>query len=124
MMEYITRTAPSTPALESIEIAPNILTSFTFDNDTEPDEVNPQNEKVRMIQVIARPPIIVLGTIGNLLTFITMQRGSLKHIYQLVFTWRFWVWQTQVGVVYIDLLKLAASSIIYVGNFCDTVIIR
>ena len=33
-----------------------------------------------MIQVIGRPPIIVLGTIGNLLTFFTMQRGSLKHM--------------------------------------------
>ena len=38
------------------------------------------SEVVRMIQVIGRPPIIVLGTIGNLLTFFTMQRGSLKHL--------------------------------------------
>ena len=80
MMEYITRPATSAPTLESTEIAPNILTSITFDNDTEPDDVDPQKEIVRMIQVIARPPIIVLGTTGNVLTFITMQRGSLKHI--------------------------------------------
>ena len=36
-------------------------------------------EIVRKIQVIGRPPIIVLGTIGNILTFLTMQRGSLKN---------------------------------------------
>ena len=35
---------------------------------------------VRMIQVIGRPPIIALGTIGNLLAFVTMQTGSLKYM--------------------------------------------
>ena len=43
-------------------------------------EIDEDEEIVRMIQVIGRPPIIVLGTIGNLLTFFTMQRGSLKHL--------------------------------------------
>ena len=37
-------------------------------------------EIVRLIQVIGRPPIIILGTVGNLLTFFTMQRGSLKNL--------------------------------------------
>ena len=44
------------------------------------EEVDDNDEIVRMIQVIIRPPIIVLGTIGNLLAFVTMQRGSLKHM--------------------------------------------
>ena len=43
-------------------------------------EIDEDEEIVRLIQVIGRPPIIVLGTIGNLLTFFTMQRGSLKHL--------------------------------------------
>ena len=61
-------------------------TSDVYDNwTTQPselktDDVDPHEEIVRMIQVIGRPPIIVLGTIGNLLTFFTMQRGSLKHM--------------------------------------------
>ena len=42
-------------------------------------KADPQEEIVRVIQVIGRPPIIVLGTIGNLLTFFTMQKGSLKN---------------------------------------------
>ena len=45
---------------------------------TEEEDYN--EEIVRLIQVVGRPPIIVLGTIGNLLTFFTMQRGSLKHL--------------------------------------------
>ena len=44
---------------------------------TEEEDYN--KEIVRQIQVVGRPPIIVLGTIGNLLTFFTMQRGSLKE---------------------------------------------
>ena len=44
---------------------------------TEEEDYN--EEIVRLIQVVGRPPIIVLGTIGNLLTFFTMQRGSLKE---------------------------------------------
>ena len=35
---------------------------------------------VRMIQIIGRPPIIILGTLGNVLTFLTMQGGSLKNL--------------------------------------------
>ena len=46
---------------------------------TEEEDYN--EEIVRLIQVVGRSPIIVLGTIGNLvlLTFFTMQRGSLKE---------------------------------------------
>ena len=36
-------------------------------------------EMGRLITVIFYPVIIIVGTIGNLLTFIVMQRGSLKH---------------------------------------------
>ena len=42
-------------------------------------------EIVRMIQVIGRPPIVLLGTFGNLLTFFAMQRGSLKNMSTLFY---------------------------------------
>ena len=61
-----------------------IANSATYGNWTlftiSPDNLDPGKEIARMMQVIGRPPIIVLGTIGNLLTFITMQRGSLENL--------------------------------------------
>ena len=58
------------------------LVDKAYDNWTTigPQELDDGEEIVRMIQIFARPPIIVLGTIGNLLTFIAMRRGSLKHM--------------------------------------------
>ena len=52
------------------------LVPFTIDFRRK--EVNSDEEIVRMIQII-RPPIIIFRTIGNLLTFFTMRRGSLKQ---------------------------------------------
>ena len=37
-------------------------------------------EIVRLMQVYGRPPIIILGTLGNVLAFIVMRRGSMKHV--------------------------------------------
>ena len=34
----------------------------------------------RLMQVYGRPPIIILGTLGNVLAFIVMRRGSLRHV--------------------------------------------
>ena len=34
----------------------------------------------RLMQVYGRPPIIILGTLGNVLAFIVMRRGSMKHV--------------------------------------------
>ena len=54
-------------------------TTFLISNVAVPEETDKSEEIVRTTQLIGRPPIIVLGTFGNLLTFITMQRGSLKE---------------------------------------------
>ena len=54
-------------------------TSVPFPIDFRRNDVDNNEEIVRMIQIIVRPPIIILGTIGNLLTFFTMRRGSLKE---------------------------------------------
>ena len=58
------------------------LVDKTYDNWTiiVPQEVDDGEEIVRRIQVFARPPIILLGTIGNILTFIAMRRDSLKNM--------------------------------------------
>ena len=37
-------------------------------------------EIARLIQIIVRPILIVIGTIGNLLTFYIMRRTSLKDV--------------------------------------------
>ena len=80
MKENITDSGQYSPVCRDNEILLINLTKFTPTNDSELDDVDPYEEIVRMMQLIARPPIIVLGTIGNLLTFFTMQRGSLKHV--------------------------------------------
>ena len=60
------------------------LTNLTLSTAVE-EEVDPNGEIVRMIQVIGRPPIIIIGTIGNLLTFFAMQRGSMKNMSTLFY---------------------------------------
>ena len=65
---------------QSTEIELDNWTNFTSDNDTESGDVDPTKELRRMMRLIALLPIVILGTIGNLLTFITMQRGSLKSM--------------------------------------------
>ena len=44
------------------------------------EETKNEREVARMIHVIARPVIIICGTIGNLLSFYVMRRGSLKNV--------------------------------------------
>ena len=55
-------------------------TNLTLPIESLPEETDSSVEIVQLIQVIARPLIIVLGTIGNLLTFFAMQRGSLRNM--------------------------------------------
>ena len=54
-------------------------TNFTITEETVTDENNLE-EIVRQMQVYGRPPIIVLGTLGNVLAFIVMRRGSMRHV--------------------------------------------
>ena len=46
--------------------------------DTENDWYNKDLEMAKIVILSTCPVIFVIGTIGNLLTFIVMQRGSLK----------------------------------------------
>ena len=71
----------SSPVYENTEIALDNGTGFTFNNDTMQDNVEYLHDEIlRMMKVCAKPPIILLGSFGNLLTFIVMRRGSLKHV--------------------------------------------
>ena len=73
----------SSTGLNSYEIYEN-STDLVLSTTVEEEE-DPNREIVRMIQVIGRPPIILVGTVGNLLTFFAMQRGSLKNMSTLFY---------------------------------------
>ena len=63
----------------------NTTESFNFSEDvlntTQNNVTNKGNslEVARIIIMTTFPVIILFGTVGNLLTFVVMQRGSLKH---------------------------------------------
>ena len=48
--------------------------------DTEDDWYGKEEKMAKTVILSTFPVILVIGTIGNLLTFIVMQRGSLKHL--------------------------------------------
>ena len=48
--------------------------------DTEDDWYGKEEKMAKIVILSTFPVILVIGTIGNLLTFIVMQRGSLKHL--------------------------------------------
>ena len=77
MAEHLTQMAVSSPASETVH---HNWTNITLSSETADGNIVPHTEIVRMMEVISRPPIIVLGTIGNLLTFFAMRRGSLKEV--------------------------------------------
>ena len=53
--------------------------NFNRSADTEGPLYTKNMEKAKIIVLTTFPVILVAGTIGNLLTFIVMQRGSLRH---------------------------------------------
>ena len=54
-------------------------------------------EIARLIQIIIRPILILVGTLGNCLSFYVMRRTSLKNV-SSCFTCRFWLWPIQVSI--------------------------
>ena len=56
------------------------ISDKVFNNDTKSAGVKDEYHTVsRTIIITTFPFIIIIGTIGNLLTFFVMRRGSLKH---------------------------------------------
>ena len=43
------------------------------------DHITSDGQIGRMLTITVYPVIIIVGTFGNLVTFIVMQKGSLKH---------------------------------------------
>ena len=57
------------------------LSHTSTESSTSPQETKWTNEEIaRMIQIVVRPILIIIGTIGNGLTFYIMWRTSLKHL--------------------------------------------
>ena len=57
---------------------PNVSEIYT--NTTDGYDDTSDDEAARMVHVIGRPVLVVLGTIGNCLAFYVMRKGSLKNV--------------------------------------------
>ena len=63
--------------LEEFSNSSNTTTQFTS---VEEESKWTNEEIVRLIQIIFRPILVIVGTIGNALTIYIMRRTSLKHL--------------------------------------------
>ena len=82
MRHYADFTASSTnlyDKLPTTEESVSIDVNINGSEDTEDSSYNEDIVVAKMVILTTFPLIFVIGTIGNSLTFIVMQRGSLKH---------------------------------------------
>ena len=75
---------PTLSTMSSRTEYPKFLTTLNNVNlnssaDTEDDWYDEEWKMAKIVILSAFPIILVIGTMGNSLTFIIMQRGSLKH---------------------------------------------
>ena len=49
------------------------------DSDTTSSELTKERQMIRIVYIFVYLVILIVGSVGNSLTFIIMQRGSLKH---------------------------------------------
>ena len=61
-------------------VTENVVNTSDSLDDLSNEDSDASGETVRLIHVIGRPILIVFGTIGNLLAFYVMRRGSLKNV--------------------------------------------
>ena len=54
--------------------------SFNSTELYESTAINSSEETVRLIQLIVRPILVLFGTVGNILSFYIMRRGSLGDL--------------------------------------------
>ena len=82
MRQYTNFTASSTNPYDKLPTTEESISIDMYLNGSEDTENNWYNEDYvmgKMIILTTFPVILLFGTIGNLLSFIVMQRGSLKH---------------------------------------------
>ena len=71
------------PRSSNVSISQKSSMSSLFNDSSEYDDrlnYHDYKETTRLMQVYIRPVIIVGGTVGNLLTFCVMRRGSMKKV--------------------------------------------
>ena len=66
-----------TPVMSTAGYAQNISTNFSSQQNF--SEQTEETQIIRIIFIVAYFLIFIIGTIGNALVFVIMQRGSLKH---------------------------------------------
>ena len=78
--EQLHNTTPDSSS-SNVSISQNISSIFN-ESPNYQERVNFHNyeETTRLMQVYIRPVIIVGGTVGNLMTFCVMRRGSMKKV--------------------------------------------
>ena len=69
--------APTSSNKEYLELTPELMNISS--NVTDSSGTIIYNEKARLVIAATFPIIFIVGTVGNVLTFIIMQKGSLKH---------------------------------------------
>ena len=68
-------------SLDLTSQTPNVNEMYTNTTDSGDDyDDTSDGEAARMVHVIGRPVLVVLGTIGNCLAFYVMRKGSLKKV--------------------------------------------
>ena len=79
MRRYINFTASSTNSYDKLPTTEESVAIDVNINGSEDSSYNDDYVMGKIVILTTFPNIFVFGTIGNLLSFIVMQRGSLKH---------------------------------------------
>ena len=78
--DQLNTTTPDS-SFSNVSVSQNVSSSF-IESSNYKERVNFHNyeETTRLMQVYIRPVLIVGGTVGNLLAFCVMRRGSMKKV--------------------------------------------
>ena len=80
MADLINASLSFTDMVDASNVTNLLVNSSNHTNGSINEDDDTYDETVRLIHVIGRSILIVFGTIGNLLAFYVMRRGSLKNV--------------------------------------------